>query len=70
MSIPDMTDTTDKDEVTAVDVALVDGHHPVYLQWITDEELAANPGSSNSRTYACRSGSVASAPVCTRELSD
>jgi misacylated tRNA(Ala) deacylase len=39
----DMGDTVDKDEVTAKLMALVAENHPVFLQWITDEELAANP---------------------------
>ncbi len=45
----DMTDTIDKDEVTAKLMALVEQKHPVYLQWITDEELAANPGIVKSK---------------------
>jgi misacylated tRNA(Ala) deacylase len=45
----DMTDTIDKDEVTARLMALVEQDHPVYLQWITDEELAANPGIVKSK---------------------
>jgi misacylated tRNA(Ala) deacylase len=39
----DMGDTVDKDEVTAKLMALVAENHPVFLQWITDAELAANP---------------------------
>ncbi len=39
----DMGDTVDKDEVTAKLMALVAENHSVVLQWITDEELAANP---------------------------
>lgn len=39
----DMSETIDKDAVTAAMMALVEGNHPVYLQWITDAELAANP---------------------------
>ena len=45
----DMTDTIDKDEVTAKLMALVNENHPVYLQWITDEELSANPGIVKSK---------------------
>ncbi|PZM11150.1 alanyl-tRNA editing protein [Rhizobium tubonense] len=45
----DMTETIDKDEVTAKLMALVNENHPVYLQWITDEELAANPGLVKSK---------------------
>jgi len=45
----DMTDTIDKDEVTAKLMALVEQNHPVYLQWISDEELTANPGIVKSK---------------------
>jgi misacylated tRNA(Ala) deacylase len=45
----DMTDVIDKDEVTAGLMDLVAQNHPVYLQWITDEELAANPGIVKSK---------------------
>ena len=45
----DMTDTIDKDDVTAKLMELVNQNHPVYLQWITDEELAANPGIVKSK---------------------
>lgn len=45
----DMSETIDKDEVTAALKKLVDENHPVYLQWITDEELAANPGIVKSK---------------------
>lgn len=45
----DMTDTIDKDGVTARLMELVEQDHPVYVQWITDEELAANPGIVKSK---------------------
>jgi misacylated tRNA(Ala) deacylase len=45
----DMGDTVDKDEVTAKLMALVTENHPVFLQWITDEELAANPDIVKSK---------------------
>lgn len=45
----DMSETIDKDEVTAKLMALVNENHPIYLQWITDEELAANPGIVKSK---------------------
>ncbi len=45
----DMTDTIDKDDVTARLMELVDADHPVTLQWITDEELSANPGIVKSK---------------------
>ncbi|NTF07146.1 alanyl-tRNA editing protein [Agrobacterium rubi] len=45
----DMSETIDKDEVTAKLMALVDENHPVFLAWITDEELAANPDIVKSK---------------------
>ncbi len=39
----DMGETIDKDAVSADLMRLVNEDHPVYLRWITDEELAANP---------------------------
>lgn len=45
----DMSETIDKDEVTAKMMEIVTANHPIYLQWITDEELAANPGIVKSK---------------------
>ncbi len=45
----DMGDAVGKDEVTAKLMALVNENHPISLQWITDEELAANPGIVKSK---------------------
>ncbi|MDW5313623.1 alanyl-tRNA editing protein [Rhizobium sp. PL01] len=45
----DMSETIDKDAVTAAMMALVEGNHPIYLQWITDAELAANPDIVKSK---------------------
>lgn len=45
----DMSETIDKDAVTAAMMALVKDNHPVYLQWITDAELAANPDIVKSK---------------------
>ncbi|MEZ2131467.1 MULTISPECIES: alanyl-tRNA editing protein [unclassified Sinorhizobium] len=45
----DVMDPADKDEVTAKLMELVNQNHPVYVQWITDEELAANPGIVKSK---------------------
>ncbi len=44
-----MSETIDKDEVTAKLMELVKANHPVFLQWITDEELQANPGIVKSK---------------------
>jgi misacylated tRNA(Ala) deacylase len=38
------SDAVDKDKLTEQLNALIDGHHPVTEQWITDAELEANPG--------------------------
>lgn len=45
----DMTETIDKDEVSARLMELVKANHPVYTQWITDAELAANPDIVKSK---------------------
>jgi misacylated tRNA(Ala) deacylase len=45
----DMSETIDKDEVTTKLMALVEENHPVFLKWITDEELAANPDIVKSK---------------------
>ncbi len=45
----DMGEAIDKDEVTGKLMALVAENHPVTLQWITDAELAANPGIVKSK---------------------
>lgn len=39
----DMTDTVDKETVARELNALIEADHPVQTQWITDEELAAQP---------------------------
>ena len=45
----DMADGIDKDAVTAKMMELVAANHPVFLTWITDEELAANPDIVKSK---------------------
>ena len=45
----DMGELADKDAVTAKMMELVTQNHPVYVQWITDDELAANPGIVKSK---------------------
>ena len=45
----DMSETIDKDAVTAKLMKLVEENHPVFVQWITDAELAANPGIVKSK---------------------
>ncbi|WP_137131899.1 alanyl-tRNA editing protein [Rhizobium sp. FY34] len=45
----DMADGIDKDEVTAKLMQLVAENHPVFLTWITDDELSANPDIVKSK---------------------
>lgn len=45
----DLPEPVEKDEVTEKLMALVNANHPVFLQWITDEDLAANPGIVKSK---------------------
>jgi misacylated tRNA(Ala) deacylase len=45
----DMSETSDKDAVTSAMMEIVRANHPVYLQWITDADLAANPGIVKSK---------------------
>jgi misacylated tRNA(Ala) deacylase len=65
----DMAETIDKDEVTAKLMALVKENHPVYLQWITDEELAANPGLVKSKNVRPPVGLGRVSLVCIGEKS-
>lgn len=46
----DLPDTGySKEEVTARLMGLVRADHPVFIEWITDEDLAANPGLVKSK---------------------
>ena len=45
----DLPEQVEKEDVTARMMELVKANHPVYVQWITDEELAANPGIVKSK---------------------
>lgn len=65
----DMSETIDKDEVTARLMTLVEENHPVYLQWITDEELAANPGIVKSKNVRPPMGLGRVSLVCIGENS-
>jgi misacylated tRNA(Ala) deacylase len=60
----DMAETIDKDEVTARMMEIVNANHPVYLQWITDAELAANPGIVKSKNVRPPSGMGRVSLVC------
>ncbi|CAN7301965.1 MULTISPECIES: alanyl-tRNA editing protein [Rhizobium/Agrobacterium group] len=65
----DMSETIDKDEVTAKLMALVKANHPVFLQWITDEELQANPGIVKSKNVRPPMGLGRVSLVCIGENS-
>lgn len=45
----DLPEQVEKEDVTAAMMALLQANHPIYVQWITDEELAANPGIVKSK---------------------
>lgn len=63
----DMTETIDKEAVTAAMMAIVRANHPVYLQWITDEELAANPDIVKSKNVRPPMGMGRVSLVCIGE---
>jgi misacylated tRNA(Ala) deacylase len=65
----DMSETIDKDEITARLMRLVEADHPVYLQWITDDELAANPGIVKSKNVRPPVGLGRVSLVCIGESS-
>jgi len=65
----DMTETIDKDAVTEKLMELVHQNHPVYVQWITDEELAANPGIVKSKNVRPPMGLGRVSLVCIGESS-
>ena len=65
----DMPDTIDKDDVTARMMKIVNERHPVYLQWITDEDLAANPGIVKSKNVRPPMGLGRVSLVCIGENS-
>ncbi|CCF19276.1 Alanyl-tRNA synthetase protein [Pseudorhizobium banfieldiae] len=65
----DMSDGIDKEEVTARLMELADQDHPVYAQWITDEQLAANPGIVKSKNVRPPMGLGRVSLVCIGENS-
>ncbi|HAU75482.1 alanyl-tRNA editing protein [Rhizobium pusense] len=65
----DMSETIDKDDVTARLMELVRANHPVFLQWITDEELQANPGIVKSKNVRPPMGLGRVSLVCIGENS-
>jgi misacylated tRNA(Ala) deacylase len=53
-----------KEDVTARMMQLVSANHPVFTRWITDEELAANPGLVKSKNVRPPSGTGRIRLVC------
>ncbi|EDQ33360.2 putative metal-dependent hydrolase [Hoeflea phototrophica DFL-43] len=45
----DMSETIDKAEVTAKLMELVNANHPIFTQWISEDDLAANPDLVKSK---------------------
>ena len=60
----DMVETADKAAITEVLMALVDADHRVYAQWITDDELAANPDLVKSKNVRPPTGAGRIRLVC------
>ncbi|MGR6465742.1 alanyl-tRNA editing protein [Rhizobium sp. PAMB 3182] len=65
----DMAETIDKDEVTAKLMALINENHPIFVQWITDDELQANPGLVKSKNVRPPIGMGRVSLVCIGENS-
>ncbi|MCO5734020.1 alanyl-tRNA editing protein [Rhizobium sp. SSA_523] len=63
----DMSETIDRQEVTAALMRLVDENHPVFVKWITDEELAANPDIVKSKNVRPPTGLGRVSLVCIGE---
>lgn len=65
----DMPEVIDKDQVTTAMMDIVNANHPIYLQWITDDELAANPGIVKSKNVRPPMGLGRVSLVCIGENS-
>lgn len=64
----DLPDTGySKEEVTAKLMELVQADHPVFTRWITDDDLAANPGLIKSKNVRPPSGTGRIRLVCIGE---
>ncbi|MHC1548842.1 alanyl-tRNA editing protein [Phyllobacterium sp. K27] len=56
-----------KEDVTAKLMDLVNANHPIFTRWITDEELAANPGLIKSKNVRPPTGTGRIRLVCIGE---
>lgn len=63
----DMAASVDKADVTQQMLALIEANHPIYTQWITDDDLAANPGLVKSKNVRPPTGSGRIRLVCIGE---
>ncbi|MBE7608409.1 alanyl-tRNA editing protein, partial [Salmonella enterica subsp. enterica serovar 4:-:1,2] len=53
-----------KEDVTKKLMELVNANHPIFTRWITDEELAANPGLIKSKNVRPPTGTGRIRLVC------
>ena len=60
----DMAEAPDKLAVTGQLMALVNANHPVFTRWITDADLAANPGLVKSKNVRPPAGTGRIRLVC------
>ncbi|WP_394689252.1 alanyl-tRNA editing protein [Hoeflea sp.] len=65
----DMSETIDKAEVTAKMMELVNANHPIFTQWISEDDLAANPDLVKSKNVRPPSGQGKIRLVCIGEES-
>ncbi|WP_429924984.1 alanyl-tRNA editing protein [Agrobacterium vitis] len=65
----DMSEAIDRETVTADLMRLVEQNHPVYLEWITDAQLAANPDIVKSKNVRPPMGLGRVSLVCIGENS-
>ena len=65
----DMSETADKAEISAAMMEIVNQNHQVFSQWITEEELDANPGLVRSKNVKPPRGVGKIRLVCIGEAS-
>ncbi|HBF32178.1 MAG TPA: Ala-tRNA(Pro) hydrolase, partial [Rhizobium sp.] len=65
----DMKDTIDRADITTQMMQLVSENHPIFVNWITDEELRANPNIVKSKNVRPPMGLGRVSLVCIGENS-
>lgn len=63
----DMTDAADKEDISRRLMELVNANHPIFIRWISDDELAANPTLVKSKNVRPPTGSGKIRLVCIGE---